>query len=207
MKTYDNVNETPLRFHRVYAAVVLPIDLFINLFNLLTYVSAVSKGGDFYDYLALGETVVFLSLIIIAFRGLLLFRRSGLIAALALTLLQIASNAYTLYLSFVAGDAIFITASVFSIVIMSSIFIYYFIRRRLFTPMGMKAEEILALNKGRRVNTEAAPVYTPIVEEESVDVEEEEEEVGEYDCPRCGFHITDGKVFCPKCGAQTRVVR
>ena len=34
-----------------------------------------------------------------------------------------------------------------------------------------------------------------------------EEDVGEYDCPRCGYHITDGKVFCPKCGAQTRSVR
>ena len=54
-------------------------------------------------------------------------------------------------------------------------------------------------------NQKAADRFAPI--ETEMEEEEKEEDVGEYDCPRCGYHITDGKVFCPKCGAQTRIVR
>lgn len=64
--------------------------------------------------------------------------------------------------------------------------------------MGLMPEEIINMNK---VDNKEAAVDTEIVEEEK------EEEIGEYDCPRCGYHITNGSVFCPKCGAQTRAVR
>ena len=118
---------------------------------------------------------------------------------LALTAMQICDNAYTFYLSYRGGDQVFMFSALLAVLIMASIFLYYFLRRKLFKKGGMTRDEIMMALGGVK-----APLPESVkVEEETV----EEEDVGEYDCPRCGFHITDGKVFCPKCGAQTRTVR
>ena len=96
----------------------------------------------------------------------------------------------------------FIISSLLSILILLSIFAYYILRRKLFTKEGIDVAAYMA-----KRNREAS-VLVGMPEESSIPVEDVVEYVvEEYDCPRWGFHITDGKVFCPKCGAQTRVVR
>ena len=91
-------------------------------------------------------------------------------------------------------------SSVLSILILSSIIIYYVLRRKLFTKEGIDVAAFMAKKSEEVQRQQESFVPTETI----VDVEED---VGEYDCPRCGYHITDGKVFCPKCGAQTRSVR
>ena len=200
MKSYSRLEETPLKFHRIYASVVLPIDFFINLYSFFTILLSLKGGFDGWDIFYLALTVTYIVLIFLSFRGLLTFRRSGLLAVLALTAMQICDNAYTFYLSYRGGDQVFMFSALLAVLIMASIFLYYFLRRKLFKKGGMTRDEIMMALGG---------VKAPLTESVKVEEEEtvEEEDVGEYDCPRCGFHITDGKVFCPKCGAQTRKVR
>ena len=202
MKSYFDIKNTPLKFHRVYAAVVLPLDLFLNLYSLIILVSSITKNGaQVWDWISLGMVVLYLVLIMASFRGLLLFKKRGLYALYGLLLLQVVDNAYTLYLSYKSNDFVFVLSSLLSILILSSIFLYYFIRRSLFTKDGV--DVALYMAKKKAMAEKKTEVYVPPEEERS----EETEEIMEYDCPRCGHHITDGKVFCPKCGAQTRVVR
>ena len=121
---------------------------------------------------------------------------------LALLVLQVIDNAYTFYLSYRTGESVFIISSLLSILILLSIFAYYILRRKLFTKEGIDVAAYMV-----KRNREAS-VLVGMPEESSIPVEDVVEDVvEEYDCPRCGFLITDGKVFCPKCGAQTRVVR
>ena len=207
MKSYFDIKNTPLKFHRIYAAVVLPLDLFLNIYSLITIVSSITKNGAvLWDWISLVTTAVYLVLIMSAFRGLLVFKKRGLYSLLALLVLQVIDNAYTFYLSYRSGDSVFVISSILSILILLSIFAYYFLRRKLFTKEGIDVATFMA-RRNRESSYPSEMMKESYVPGIDVVEENEEEERMEYDCPRCGFHITDGKVFCPKCGAQTRSVR
>ena len=201
MKQYLDLKNTPLTFHRIYAAVVLPLDMFLNIYSLITIIASITKNGaGTWDWISLGTTIIYLVLIMASFRGLLVFKKRGLYAVWTLLGLQIVDNAYTFYLSYSAGDTVFVLSSALSILILSSIIVYYVLRRNLFTKEGIDVAAFMAKKSEEVQRQQESFVPTETI----VDVEED---VGEYDCPRCGYHITDGKVFCPKCGAQTRSVR
>ena len=201
MKQYLDLKNTPLKFHRIYAAVVLPLDMFLNIYSLITIIASITKNGaGTWDWISLGTTIIYLVLIMASFRGLLVFKKRGLYAVWTLLGLQIVDNAYTFYLSYSAGDTVFVLSSALSILILSSIIVYYVLRRNLFTKEGIDVAAFMAKKSEEVQRQQESFVPTETI----VDVEED---VGEYDCPRCGYHITDGKVFCPKCGAQTRSVR
>lgn len=201
MKKYLDLKNTPLKFHRIYAAVVLPLDMFLNIYSLITIIASITKNGaGTWDWISLGTTIIYLVLIMASFRGLLVFKKRGLYAVWTLLGLQIVDNAYTFYLSYSAGDTVFVLSSALSILILSSIIVYYVLRRNLFTKEGIDVAAFMAKRSEEVQRQQESFVPTETI----VDVEED---VGEYDCPRCGYHITDGKVFCPKCGAQTRSVR
>ncbi|MCI6114659.1 MAG: zinc ribbon domain-containing protein [Spirochaetales bacterium] len=201
MKKYLDLKNTPLKFHRIYAAVVLPLDMFLNIYSLITIIASITKNGaGTWDWISLGTTIIYLVLIMASFRGLLVFKKRGLYAVWTLLGLQIVDNAYTFYLSYSAGDTVFVLSSALSILILSSIIVYYVLRRNLFTKEGIDVAAFMAKKSEEVQRQQESFVPTETI----VDVEED---VGEYDCPRCGYHITDGKVFCPKCGAQTRSVR
>ena len=201
MKKYLDLKNTPLKFHRIYAAVVLPLDMFLNIYSLITIIASITKNGaGTWDWISLGTTIIYLVLIMASFRGLLVFKKRGLYAVWTLLGLQIVDNAYTFYLSYTAGDTVFMLSSALSILILSSIIVYYVLRRNLFTKEGIDVAAFMAKKSEEVQRQQESFVPTETI----VDVEED---VGEYDCPRCGYHITDGKVFCPKCGAQTRSVR
>ena len=201
MKKYLDLKNTPLKFHRIYAAVVLPLDMFLNIYSLITIIASITKNGaGTWDWISLGTTIIYLVLIMASFRGLLVFKERGLYAVWTLLGLQIVDNAYTFYLSYSAGDTVFVLSSALSILILSSIIVYYVLRRNLFTKEGIDVAAFMAKKSEEVQRQQESFVPTETI----VDVEED---VGEYDCPRCGYHITDGKVFCPKCGAQTRSVR
>ena len=201
MKKYLDLKNTPLKFHRIYAAVVLPLDMFLNIYSLITIIASITKNGaGTWDWISLGTTIIYLVLIMASFRGLLVFKKRGLYAVWTLLGLQIVDNAYTFYLSYSAGDTVFVLSSALSILILSSIIVYYVLRRNLFTKEGIDVAAFMAKKSEEVQRQQESFVPTETI----VDVEED---VGESDCPRCGYHITDGKVFCPKCGAQTRSVR
>ena len=201
MKKYLDLKNTPLKFHRIYAAVVLPVHMLLNIYSLITIIASITKNGaGTWDWISLGTTIIYLVLIMASFRGLLVFKKRGLYAVWTLLGLQIVDNAYTFYLSYSAGDTVFVLSSALSILILSSIIVYYVLRRNLFTKEGIDVAAFMAKKSEEVQRQQESFVPTETI----VDVEED---VGEYDCPRCGYHITDGKVFCPKCGAQTRSVR
>ena len=138
MKKYLDLKNTPLKFHRIYAAVVLPLDMFLNIYSLITIIASITKNGaGTWDWISLGTTIIYLVLIMASFRGLLVFKKRGLYAVWTLLGLQIVDNAYTFYLSYTAGDTVFVLSSALSILILSSIIVYYVLRRNLFTKEGI----------------------------------------------------------------------
>lgn len=221
MKKYTDIKNTPLKFHTFYSRVVLPLDAFVNISNLMVLLMEITgKGFQWTSLIGVAVSVLFIVLCFAAFRNLIYFRKAGLYSVWGLLLLQVGNGVYNMWLySQVQGLEVMAVAFVLTILILLMIFLYYFKRRDLFTKDGLTYEELMRLKGKTPVNfhyygtngyttsefaekfQKAQASYVPPV------VEEEEEEVGEYDCPRCGHHITDGAVFCPKCGAQTRAVR
>ena len=81
MKKYLDLKNTPLKFHRIYAAVVLPLDMFLNIYSLITIIASITKNGaGTWDWISLGTTIIYLVLIMASFRGLLVFKKRGLYA-------------------------------------------------------------------------------------------------------------------------------
>ncbi|MBQ0070767.1 MAG: zinc ribbon domain-containing protein [Spirochaetales bacterium] len=210
---YLDIKDTPLRFHKLYSRWILPLDSFLSLVSVFTLMQAmVTSGAGLWDLLDLGAVLVFLVLCFSAFRGLMSFRRSGLYATYGLLTFQILDNAYRAWSYLGTEDAYLGYAAIMAMGILSLVLYYYWKRRKLFTKDGLTLEQLLEVSGLKVQDAAFKSRYESAMEayeaKQEVEAEvEEEEEIGEYDCPRCGHHITDGAVFCPKCGAQTRAVR
>lgn len=142
-----------------------------------------------YDLIVLVETVLALVLTFSTYRGMMRFKKSSYWTLIALLSLKVIDNIFSFVIYLQSSLYSFSYASLLGVVLAVLVFVYYYKRRELFVSKNVVKEE-------------------PILKEEVITEEEEESEsVGEYDCPRCGLHITNGAVFCPRCGAQTRRVR
>lgn len=199
MKEYLEKESAPLKFHFIYATFLLPFSAFMNLFNLVTTISTFIKSKekvDLFFVLGILYTLLFIACCFFSQRKLVRFEKKGLYGLCGLLLLQIIDNALKIWLGLKSGDSLYIVASCLSFFYIALIAIYYYKRRKLFDGvLPMKNEEV--------VEEVVVPMEDNSVEEE----EEEEEVILPYDCPKCGYHIENGAVFCPKCGAQTRSVR
>lgn len=193
----------------MFISVIMPLNSFIGIYSLLTAVKAcVSEGLSAFNVITLLESIVVLALIFCTFRGLVHLKRSSLISLIALMTVKAADNIWALVLSLQNSLYTYTLSALLGIVFSVLVCVYYLKRRCLFSREGavivnMTHEDAMRLKK--RLQEEEREKEKE-KECERAAVEETEEVIPEYDCPRCGFHITDGAVFCPKCGCQTRAV-
>ena len=183
----------------------MPLNVFAGIYSLLTAVRSCTEDGfSVFNTITLTESIVVLLLVFCTFRGLFTFRRSSLITLIALMALKAADNIWALVLSIRNSLPVYIVSSVTGIVFAVLVSVYYLRRRFLFSKEGVKVVK-MTREDWEKLRGEMEEKKQPVTKE-GEEVNEEEEAVPEYDCPRCGFHITDGAVFCPKCGCQTRKV-
>lgn len=215
MDKIEAIKNTKLKFHRIYTTFILPVGVVGNLAIFIQNLTLAYSEATLLNIWGATERAIYVILSIIAMRGLTWFRKSGLVC---LYILQVISSilscvmAYTMYSS---GNLTYAFSYIASASLSILLIGYYAKRRKLFSREGLTNDEMLrylhpmtvAINKafgGEAVRT------SPVVEEselaEEIEEIEEAEVVGEYDCPKCGRHITDGAIFCPRCGAQTRKV-
>lgn len=191
MKKYSDINSTPLSFHRLFSHFILPLNSFLSIYSLFSIIMSISTEAQItvYDLIVLVETVLALVLTFSTYRGMMRFKKSSYWTLIALLSLKVIDNIFSFVIYLQSSLYSFSYASLLGVVLAVLVFVYYYKRRELFVSKNVVKEE-------------------PILKEEVITEEEEESEsVGEYDCPRCGLHITNGAVFCPRCGAQTRRVR
>ncbi len=185
----------------------MPLNVFTGIYSLLTAVrNCAEEGFSTFNIITLLESIVVLLLVFCTFRGLFTFKRSALITLIVLMAVKAADNIWALVLSIRNSLSVYILSSVIGIVFAVLVSVYYLKRRVLFSREGAKLVKVTRedYEKFRREMEEKKKMETGVTD--TAEENEEEEAVGEYDCPRCGFHITDGAVFCPKCGCQTRKV-
>lgn len=221
----DKINRilfTKLRFHRVYTSFLIPLSIFMNAFSLIeNFFIADLRDPLLWISTVLGAGVIVLS--VIEVKGLKTFKRSGLICLFIVQGLSIASSVFNFVILFMTPMRYFSMAYLFSIIWSVIVLVYYIKRRKLFTKEGVTEDDLKTMKEriqnmathGVRINPDGTPDVNdgPIEEVHVVEevpeietVEAEKEDIKEYYCPRCGYHITDGAVFCPKCGSQTRKV-
>ncbi len=189
--------------------IIMPLNVFAGIYSLLTAVRNCTEGGfDAFNSVTLAESIVVLLLVFCTFRGLFTFRRSSLIALIALMAVKAADNIWALVLSIRSSlPAYIIISSVTGIVFAVLVSVYYLRRRFLFSKDGAKVIRMTREDFEKYIReVEKKEKENAAESTEEPEKEEEEEPLAPYDCPRCGFHITDGAVFCPKCGCQTRKV-
>lgn len=142
-----------------------------------------------YDLIVLVETSLALVLTFSTYRGMMRFKKGSYWTLIALLSLKVIDNIFSFVIYLQSSLYSFSYASLLGVALAILVFVYYYKRRELFVSKKV-------------VNEEASQQIEDVIVEK-----EAEESVGEYDCPRCGLHITNGAVFCPRCGAQTRKVR
>ena len=191
-----------LGFHRFFSSVIMPINTFIGIYSLLVAVRNLTVSCDTLNIVMLLFSIVVLVLVFCTFRGLLRFKRSAFIALVALMTIKIVDNSVSLYLYMKESLASYVLASAFGIAFSVFVLCYYIKRRKLFSKDGAVVIKLTRedFEKARKEALEAQKTK----EEETAS--EEEEVIPEFDCPRCSYHITNGAVFCPRCGYQTRSV-
>lgn len=204
MDKVEALRRAPLRFHRIYTAFFLPVGIVGNIILLVQSISLILSDPSLLNIWGVAERVLYLFLSVIAIRGLAWFRRKGLIAVFILQFTSVVLAlimAYMMLFSYnqAAYGYSYMISALFSVLLI----IYYMKRWKYFTKEGLSIEEMQAF---LRPPQGFYPAFEEQREEEVPEPVQEEEVIGEYDCPRCGRHITDGAVFCPKCGAQTRKV-
>lgn len=191
MKKYSDIKTTPLSFHRLFSHLILPLNSFLSIYSLFSIIMSISTEAQItiYDLIVLVETALALVLTFSTYRGMMRFKKSSYWTLIALLSLKVLDNLFSFVIYLKSELYTLSYAAVLGVFLAILVFVYYYKRRELFGSKNVVEEET-----------------TQQVEEIIVE-EEEEERVEEYDCPRCGLHITNGAVFCSRCGAQTRKVR
>ncbi len=200
------MEKVQLRFHRLFATVIMPLNSFLGIYTLLSAVkSTIDEGATLFNIVTLVESIVVLALIFCTFRGLLRLKKFSLFSLIALMAVKAADNAWALVLSLQNSLYTYTVSALLGIVFSVLVSVYYIKRRSLFSREG---GAVISLTPEDAEKLKAMLERKEGQEKEEAEnvAEGEEETISEYDCPRCGLHITDGAVFCPRCGCQTRKV-
>lgn len=201
MDQIEIIRRTPLRFHKIYVLFFLPIGLVGNGLLLFQSLQLVFKAFGAMNFLTFVERILYVLLTIQAFRGLLCYKRSGVYCVFALQGLSIVLSLTLGVIMLNSDTPVYGYSYLVSCLLSGAIILYYAKRLKAFSKEGLTVEEVQRLVRPEeevKVN-----VYEP---QQVVEYEEPEPEIVEYDCPRCGYHISDGAVFCSKCGAQVRKI-
>lgn len=206
MDRIEAIRNTPLKFHKIYTTFILPVGVVGNLAIFIQNLTLAYSDPTLLNIWGAVERAIYVALSIIAMRGLTWFRKSGLVCLFILQVISSVLAWVMAYYMVVGGSAIYAGSYLGSSILSFLLMGYYFKRRKLFNRSGLTNDEMMryirpmqaVFNESFGMDDNTSDVEPVVVE--TVD------EIEEFDCPRCGKHITDGSVFCPRCGAQTRKV-
>ena len=135
MKMYHDKETTPLKFHKVFWRVVLPIEFFVNL---CLFISLLFNGNPFYypKVIALALRFIELVLSLTAFIGFFRWTKSAWYCAMVYPCLEIIFNLFFLFFAvFHLPEDVRVWAKdvVYCSVIATTIVLYYYKRKLLFS--------------------------------------------------------------------------
>jgi len=207
MKRYTDREHTPLKFHKFFRYILLPLWIVFGAFNTVTAALMVFNVFlDLFDSMAalghfllqlLSFFVVLISTILSlkAMDGLKEWKKSGIKAVYQLLIFGCATELFFLPFHDESIMDLFFTFLFYGL-----IYIYYRKREGLFTEDGTAAPK-----------TEPAPAYTFDPVEEPAPMGEPAPEAGPAPeepqpapqmrfCRHCGARLAEGGKFCPACG-------
>ena len=231
MKTYTDIRTTPLKFHKFYWKIWMPIQVILGGWNFGT-LSVNMQSADVYTRVDMAHFLLSGVLFATAMGGFFRWKRSALISVFA----QIAENlvyVVALYLAAAAsgGDTNYAQATVIGTLIRSIVVgVYYYNRRKLFVKGGYTREQMEQINRGGSNSFAGSFVnngtggnvygntgyntygnvqggYNPYEPQQNT----EEQPAHPVDseglrrvCPYCGKDVADSSVFCIHCGEKLK---
>lgn len=198
MKKYYSETNTPLKFHKFYHYICIPLAFIKGLLSLFTTIQSIISFNFMYavDIISLVLCVVLSAIVFLEFYS---FSSKGWYALMAYLVVKTLYDVICMVFFAIYAPDIFVDRLITSIttaLLSALIALYYYKRKPLFFPAKNPIEEKIS------------PISTPVFESVPASMPEPEpipeskpipEPVIRF-CTNCGANLQDGFAFCPKCG-------
>ncbi len=218
MKTYTDIRTTPLKFHKFYWKIWMPIQVILGGWNFGN-LSANMQSLDVFSRVDMAHFLLSGVLFAMAMGGFYRWKLSALVCVFA----QMAENmiyVMAMYMATAAsgGDTNFAVSAVIGTLIRCiPVGIYYYNRRKLFVKGGYTKEQMQTINSGAdnsfagsfgnggytNSNAYPNPYKTQQNTEEQTTHPTDSEGLRRV-CPFCGNDAADSSNFCIHCGEKLK---
>lgn len=227
MHDYTDIRTTPLRFHKFYWKIWIPVQVILGGWNF-GKLSADFSAVDLYAGIDMAHYLISGVLFAAAMGGFFRWKRSALICVFA----QMAENIIYVLAMFVmaqqmGGDTAFALSAVIGTLIRCiPVGIYYYNRRKLFVKGGYTRQQMAAINNGadnsfagsfkqssNTYNNMYGNGYNTYSNTNGYGAQQtdnaDETFAPDADgltrfCPHCGKHLPNSPNFCIYCGAKLK---
>ena len=228
MKTYTDIRTTPLKFHKFYWKIWMPVQIVLGGWNF-GLLSANVQDIDVYTRVDLAHYLLSGVLFAMAMGGFFRWKRSALVSVFA----QIAENiVYVAAMYLVAvttgGDTNFtLSALIGTLIRCIPVGIYYYNRRKLFVKGGYTRQQMEEINRGVSnsfagsfFNNTNNNGYNPYVNgtdsmsngHNAYQPQQNTEEPAyptdseglHRVCPYCGKDVAENSAYCIHCGEKLK---
>ena len=197
MKEYTNITTTPLKFHKFFWRIWLPVQVILGSVNFATTVAEMSTFDKFH-MIDIGYYTLSVFLFGAAFGGFFRWKKSALVAVFA----QMALNLvyvmvlYVLFSNRMPDSMSLAKANVAGTVIRCVIVgVYYFNRRKLFVKGGYTDQQLAAMRQTATANSFAGSF---------VNQQEPQTTTEANFCVHCGKPLANSPNFCIYCGGRLK---
>lgn len=196
MKKYYSEIDAPLKFHKFYHYICIPLAFINGLLSLFATIQSITSFNFMYgvDIVSFVLCVVLSAIVFLEFYS---FSAKGWYALMAYLVVKILYDVictvvFAIYVPDIFVDRLITCCT--TIFLSALIALYYYKRKPLFFPAKNPIEE------------KTSPISTPVFESAPASKPEPEptpepspEPVIRF-CTNCGANLQDGFAFCPKCG-------
>jgi hypothetical protein len=187
MKQYYHKEDTPLKFHKFFRYVSLPLGFFILLIRMISEISEITFFDWFYA-VDIGYYVIALTLMLVCFVGFFKWKSYAWYGVMIYLCIGTAYNMYgvAIYAIYIPDQIVAVVGQVcgyLAYAIMVSI--YYRKRRPLFFS-DMPEIDVTDSADSVNVGDINSPNYQVFPQAKC--------------CHKCGCKLSDGSEFCSKCG-------
>ena len=200
MKTYTDIRTTPLKFHKFFWKIWIPLNIILGGWNLGTTLVNMQQLDFYY---AIDIFYYFTSAVLFAFvfSGFFRWKRNALVALF----LQMAVNIvyvmvlYVLFSQKMPGNASLANGTLVGTLLRClAIGIYYYNRRKLFVKGGYTNQQLAQIFGSSQNNSFAGSFVnsqTPLQNMQNAE---------SHFCHNCGKQLTNNPNFCIYCGTKLK---
>ena len=209
MKEYTNISTTPLKFHKFYWKIWMPVQIVLGGWNF-GIITADLSAADLLTRIDAAHFIISGVLFAAAMGGFFRWKRSALICVFV----QMAENIiyvvamYMLTPPTAAGPDFALSAVIGTLIRCIPVSIYYYNRRKLFVKGGYTKEQMEAINNGqsnsfagsfgRNAQNNPYSAYNAYSTTNSTDTS------GATVCPHCKKTLPNNPNFCIYCGGRVK---